>query len=317
MRRRVGAIGVAGVAAAALAGGRRRRGELSRRQRQDRVPHTTRRRPEGVRDRGGRARRPGLRPAHDPCRPPATTTTPRIRRTESGSRSAACPSPRTRGQIWTMNADGSGQAQLTDGTPTARRQRPRSSRRTAGGLCSHRYNGVATTQVWIMRADGSEQTQLTFGPDRAAAPRSRPTAARSSSREALRAAPRIWTMNADGSGTPQQLTTGPMAVERFATRRIRPTARGSSSSATAAATADIVVMNADGSSVQPVVATPAFEVAPAFSPDGTKIAYAARRRRPLPRRPRRRQPGAGPGRFDVYGRVVDQVAAAQPAELRA
>jgi dipeptidyl aminopeptidase/acylaminoacyl peptidase len=180
------------------------------------------------------------------------------------------PQPANSGQIWTMNADGSDQVQLTDGTPTAADSNPEFSP-DGSWIVFARYNGVNNTQIWRMRADGSEQTQLTFGPD-SRGPSFSPDGSTIVFERGTPSGARIWVMNADGSGTPQQLSTGPMGVidsdpsyspdgQRIVFWRFGGGA------------ADILTMNADGSNPGPVVATSAFEVEPEFSPDGTKIAY--------------------------------------------
>ena len=181
------------------------------------------------------------------------------------------PQPANSGQIWTMNADGSGQIQLTDGTPTARDSNAEFSP-DGGWVVFARYNGVASTQVWLMRADGSGQTQLTFGPD-SRGPSFSPDGSTIVFERGTPSGSRIWTMNADGSGTPQQLTTGPSTVSDSDPSYSPDGQRIIFSRFGSGAAADILTMNADGSNVQPGVATPAFEVEPEFSPDGTKIAY--------------------------------------------
>ena len=180
------------------------------------------------------------------------------------------PQPANSGQVWKMSSDGSGQTQITDGTPTARDSNPEFSP-DGRSVVFARYNGVANTQVWIMRADGSEQTQLTIGPD-SRGPSFSPDGSTIVFEQGTPSGSRIWTMNADGSGTPQQLSTGPMGVTD-SDPSYSPDGQRIIFWRFVGGAADILTMNADGSNQQPVVATPAFEVEPEFSPDGTKIAY--------------------------------------------
>ena len=210
-----------------------------------------------------------------------------------------------------MNADGSGQTQLTDGTPTAQDCNPEFSP-DGRWVVFARYNGVNNTQVWLMRADGSEQTQLTFGPD-SRGPSFSPDGSTIVFERGTPSGARIWTMTADGSGTPQQLTTGPMGVID-SDPSYSPDGQRIIFWRFGGGAADILTMNADGSNVQPVVATPAFEVEPEFSPDGTKIAYVRGSGDLYLADPDGANQSQVP-EISRLPRVLDRVAAAQPAEL--
>lgn len=69
-------------------------------------------------------------------------------------------------QVWIMNADGSGQAQLTF-DPTPKDQTPEWS--PAGTQIAYTVDASPTApggDIWVMNADGSDQHPITSGPER-------------------------------------------------------------------------------------------------------------------------------------------------------
>jgi WD40 repeat protein len=180
------------------------------------------------------------------------------------------PQPANSGQIWTMNADGSGQTQLTAGTETASDFSPEFSP-DGQWIVFDRYDGTVTTQVWIMRADGTDQTPLTTATQSSRSPSFSPTGDRIAfSRDASPpGAGHIWTMNPDGTG-PVELTEGTTDDSRpsFSPdgERIVFLRRDGLDDS-------IWIMNADGSGETPVTSLPQLEEGPVFSPDGTRIAF--------------------------------------------
>jgi dipeptidyl aminopeptidase/acylaminoacyl peptidase len=181
------------------------------------------------------------------------------------------PQPSNAFDIWTMNADGTGQTQLT--APTGGAQDLSAEFSPDGQwIVFDRYNGTTITQVWIMRSDGSEQRQLTFGAN-SRSPSFSPSGDRIVfSRDASPSGSHIWTMDRDGGGQ-VQLTDGGVDdskpsfspdEERIVFLRRDPmTSDGS-----------VWITNADGSGETPVTSpTVDVEGGPVFSPDGTRIAF--------------------------------------------
>ena len=169
-----------------------------------------------------------------------------------------------------MNADGSGQTQLTAGTATARDFGPEFSP-DGKWIAFDRYNGAVTTQIWIMRSDGSEQTPLTFASDSSRSPSFSPDGSKIVFSRSTSGGSSIWTMNADGSN-PQPLTTG-SATAQDSGPSFSPDGQRIVFERYNGSDQNILVMNADGSGQAPVAYSAQFETAPTFSPDGTRIAF--------------------------------------------
>ncbi len=173
------------------------------------------------------------------------------------------------GQIWVMNANGTGPVQLTPGTATAEDFGPTFS--PDGGKILFARSDGSSTQLWIMNADGSGQTQLTVeGPngDHVHPGSFSPNGAKIvfTLFDGLAGTHSIATINPDGSGL-QRLTSGPDDFDPdFSPNGLRIIFDRDDA---------VTVMNADGTGVVRL-ATPLSgggDFGPAFSPQGTQYVF--------------------------------------------
>lgn len=183
---------------------------------------------------------------------------------------ASAPPATTPGQIWVMNHDGSGQAQLTAGTPNALDLSPEFSP-NGRTIVFDRYNGMVTTQVWAMNDDGSGQTQLTTAANSSRTPSFSPDGSKIVFARSGPAGSAIWIMNSDGSD-PTPLTTGSSSADD-GSPSFSPDGRQIVFDRYNGSQQDIWVMNADGTGQAPVTSTPQLESGASFSPDGSQIAF--------------------------------------------
>jgi Tol biopolymer transport system component len=179
------------------------------------------------------------------------------------------------GDIWTMNADGTGRTNLTNSkqdelSPAWSPDRSR--------IAFVRWHGQNPNEVeiWVMNSDGSGQARLTSGsidespswsPDGSRITFSRKHVYTSNPGD-------IFVMNADGSGE-TNLTNDPANQEHpdWSPDGSKIAYTGPPGP-TAAGFTDIHVMNADGSGDVSLTDTyGTMENQPRWSPDGTKIAY--------------------------------------------
>ncbi len=174
-------------------------------------------------------------------------------------------------EVYVMNADGSGQARLTNTpapmfstqpswSPDGRRLLTRSSR-------------SGNPEVWLMNSDGTSPAQITDNPADERYPGFSPDASQITFISDRDGDFEIYVMNADGSNVRQLtenavLDTGPAwspdgGQIAFASERD--------------GNLEVYLMNADGSSQHPLSLSPAEDIGPAFSPDGTRIAFTSAR----------------------------------------
>ena len=174
--------------------------------------------------------------------------------------------PNGQGEIYVMNADGSGQANVTnnaayDAWPA---WSPDGTK-----IAFNRYReGVGDFEIYVMNADGSAQTDLTNNPADDYNPVWSPDGAKIAFYTYRGGDWEIYVMNADGSGQ-TNLTNDP-AID------FDPAWSPDGTKIAFARRIDnneIFVMNSDGSGQTNLTNNPAYDQGPAWSRDGTKIAF--------------------------------------------
>ena len=187
--------------------------------------------------------------------------------------------------IHVMNADGSGQQNLTRNPAGARNPvwspdgRKIAFERVVGGVGRNR-----NIEIYVMNADGSGQRRLTSNPAFDGEPVWSPdgkSIAFASDRNQLRYHNGVYVMNADGSGQ-RRLTRNPAFDDRspvwspdgrkIAFERVVGGVGNNQN-------IEIYVMNADGSDQRRLTSNPTFDGSPVWSPDGQRIAFASDRNR--------------------------------------
>ena len=174
-------------------------------------------------------------------------------------------------EIYVMNADGSGQTNLTN-NPASDYGAAWSPDGTKIAFCSDRDgNG----ELYVMNADGSGQTNLTRHPGEDYGAAWSPDGTRIafvSTRDGPQNS-EIYVMNADGSGQ-TNLTNRPEPDDM---PRWAPANRIVFAAWNADLNYDIYVMNADGSQRTRLTNSPAHDWTPTWSPDGSRIAFLSQR----------------------------------------
>ena len=176
------------------------------------------------------------------------------------------------GEIYVMNADGSGQRNITSG--------PGNNTQAAwsrdGAKLAFISDRDGNQEIYVMNADGTAQTRVTNTPGFEQFPAWSPDGTKLAFTTYRDGNAEIYIMNADG--TAQTNRTNNPAFDCCPT--------WSPDGAKVAFRSDrdgqeIYVMNADGTAPTKLTTTPSLDDLPAWSPDGTKIAFASNREGPL------------------------------------
>ena len=177
----------------------------------------------------------------------------------------------SKGQIYVMNTDGSGQTRLTND--------PEGSRHPSWSPGGHRIaftsnQGGANSEIHVMNADGSDQTRLTYNSVRDRHPSWSPDGHRIAFESDRDGNTEIYVMNADGSGQ-TRLTYNPASSDYHPSWS--PDGSRIAFASNQGGRPEIYVMNADGSSRTRLTYNPAYDDEPSWSPDGRRIAFSSNR----------------------------------------
>jgi Tol biopolymer transport system component len=159
------------------------------------------------------------------------------------------------GQIWVMNADGTGLQQLTHGELDSKD--PAWS--PGGTEIVYTYGTGADDKIWVMNADGSNPHALTSGVSTDRNPAWSPDETKIAF---ARKGGGIYVMNADGTGTPTQLTANGQDYD--------PAWSPDGTKIAFVSSGQVWVLTVGGSASQ-LLTKPSTH--PCWSPDGSKIAY--------------------------------------------
>ena len=179
------------------------------------------------------------------------------------------------GQIWTMSADGTGQANRSNDGASADEFNPAYGpdgsilfvRAPAGSfnICSN--NPVTQGDIWVMRPNGSKHQLTKSGKDNL--PAWSPDGKKIAFTQLAPGGPHIFVINANGSGTPKDLGPGLKPNWSPDGKRIA-FAAPSTQGPNGPTGGPVTVMNADGTHRRTLNTN---ATAPAWSPDGTEITY--------------------------------------------
>ena len=182
------------------------------------------------------------------------------------------PERRHRGtnQIWAINGDGSNPRQLTStGVNTQPTFSPDGTK-----IAFDSNRGGGNFQLFVMNADGSGQTQVTNTNGNVGGSGWSPDGSQIAVNDDSSGTNQIYKVNV-ASGT--ESAGRSRQAGRTRTRTGRPTAPRSSTSASICTSfcgsESVFLMNADGTNQHNLTNAPIFDADPAWSPDGTQIAF--------------------------------------------
>jgi hypothetical protein len=174
------------------------------------------------------------------------------------------------GDVFVMNADGSGVTRLTVNSGVDDEEPAWSPDGARIAFASTRDFVGSIPEIWVMNADGSGATRLTVDPGAAdREPAWSPDGQHIAFRSDRDGQPEVYVMNADGSNQ-TRLTTDPGEDVQPSWS---PDGTRIAFSSTRNGAHDVYVMNADGSNQTRLTTSPAHEFDPTWSPDGKKIAF--------------------------------------------
>jgi Tol biopolymer transport system component len=181
-------------------------------------------------------------------------------------------SPDLYDDIYVMNADGSGQTNLTN-YPTAD-EKPAWS--PDGAKIVFTSQRVGLSEIYVMNADGTDLTRLTNNASLNSSPAWAPDGAKIAFIISRVGEDDIYVMNADGSGQ-TRLTTIPGFFHWSPTWSPDGAKIAFGARSRRGGRSEIYVINADGTGQTKLTNNDTADVDPAWSPDGTKIAFRSRR----------------------------------------
>jgi hypothetical protein len=212
---------------------------------------------------------------NNPAPKPSATATPLV--VEAQGRIAFSshrgPNNTTNGDIYVMNADGSGQTRLTNNPNTDRVP----SWSPDGRFITYSAFLDNFFEIYVMNADGSGQTRLTNNLRDDIDPSWSPDGSRIAFASYVSSNYEIYTMNADGSG--QARLTNNSGLQNDLKPSWSPDGRRIvfESARESDGHRDIYVMNADGSAQTRLTNNPGEDRDPSWSPDGRRIAFQSER----------------------------------------
>jgi Tol biopolymer transport system component len=170
--------------------------------------------------------------------------------------------------VWVMNADGSGQAQLTFNSDT--NEGPKWSP-DGTKIAFARGPLYGETDIWVMGHDGSDQRQLTFTPFREYGPSWSPDGSRIAFLSDEGGEEDVWIMDIDGTNR-TQITHN---MDSRGSTAWSPDGNRIAFTSYIDGNYDIYTIDIDGSNLMQLTSSISLEIGPEWSSDGRMIAYTS------------------------------------------